>query len=296
MADRFPLIANPSTSTIQEIPSGDTLDLTGNNIKGAGIITATTFSGNLTGSVTGNAGGLTGTPNVVVGTLGCGNVTSTGDVTGVNATFSGNLTVQGTTTTIDTAVTAVDSLNVDGAVVVGAGISAVGDVSIGSSTTISAVGDVSIGSSTTEIFANGRATFGDRIVIGTIGSSAGTYGAILGPAGSNRARLFFYSSTTGEPVISIASAPDASTTKTVKATIGNDGSASFTSVSDSIGPLRRLGINAHNAATYTLVAGDAGKLIREATNSANITIPQNVFNAGDMISIFNVSGGDNTIT
>ena len=296
MADRFPLIANPSTSTIQEIPSGDTLDLTGNNIKGAGIITATTFSGNLTGSVTGNAGGLTGTPNVVVGTLGCGNVTSTGDVTGVNATFSGNLTVNGTTTTIDTAVTAVDSLNVDGAVVVGAGISAVGDVSIGSSTTISAVGDVSIGSSTTEIFANGRATFGDRIVTGTIGSSAGTYGAILGPAGSNRARLFFYSSTTGEPVISIASAPDASTTKTVKATIGNNGSASFTSVSDSIGPLRRLGINNHNAATYTLVADDAGKLVREATNSANITIPQNVFSAGDMISVFNVSTGDNTIT
>ena len=67
-------------------------------------------------------------------------------------------------------------------------------------------------------------------------------------------------------------------------------------ISDSIGPLRRLGINAHNAATYTLVAGDAGKLVREATNGANITIPQNVFTAGDMISIFNVSGGDNTIT
>ena len=63
-----------------------------------------------------------------------------------------------------------------------------------------------------------------------------------------------------------------------------------------MGPLRRLGINAHNAATYTLVAGDAGKLVREATNSANITIPQNVFSAGDMISIFNVSGGNNTIT
>ena len=223
-------------------------------------------------------------------------VTIQGNTTGTNLTLSGNLTVNGTTTTIDTAVTAVDSLNVDGAVVVGAGISAVGDVSIGSSTTISAVGDVSIGSSTTEIFANGRATFGDRIVIGTIGSSAGTYGAVLGPAGNNRGRLFFYSSTTGEPVISIASAPDASTTKTVKATISNNGEATFTGVSDSIGPLRRLGINAHNAATYTLVAGDAGKLVREATNGANITIPQNVFTAGDMISIFNVSGGDNTIT
>ena len=32
-----------------------------------GIITATTFSGNLTGNVTGNASGLTGTPNINVG-------------------------------------------------------------------------------------------------------------------------------------------------------------------------------------------------------------------------------------
>ena len=67
-------------------------------------------------------------------------------------------------------------------------------------------------------------------------------------------------------------------------------------ISDSVGPLRRLGINNHNAATYTLVASDAGKLVREATSSANITIPQNIFSAGDMISIFNVSGGSNTIT
>ena len=65
------------------------------------------------------ATGLSGTPNITVGTVGCGNVTSTGDVTGVNATFSGNLTVQGTTTTIDTAVTAVDSLNVEGSVGIG---------------------------------------------------------------------------------------------------------------------------------------------------------------------------------
>ena len=110
MADRFPLIANPSTSTIQEIPSGDTLDLTGNNIKGAGIITATTFSGNLTGSVTGNAGGLTGTPNVVVGTLGCGNVTSTGDITATNGTFSGNVSIGGTLTYED--VTNIDSVGI----------------------------------------------------------------------------------------------------------------------------------------------------------------------------------------
>ena len=279
MADRFPLVANSSTSQIQEIPHGDTLDLSGNNVNGVGIITATTFSGNLTGSVTGNVtGNVTGTATTATGLSGTPNIT-VGTVTGTDATFSGNLTVQGTTTTIDTAVTAVDSLNVDGAVVVGAGISAVGDVSIGS---------------TTEIFANGRATFGDRIVIGTIGSSAGPYGAILGPAGSNRARLFFYSNTTGEPVISIASSPDASTTKTVKATIGNNGSASFTSVSDSIGPLRRLGIQGAGG-SFSFAADMAGKLVRSTGNGSTLTIPQNVFSAGDMISVFNVSTGDNTI-
>ena len=73
------------------------------------------LTGNLTGTAT-TATALSGTPNISVGTLGCGDVTSTGDVSGVNATFSGNLTVQGTTTTIDTAVTAVDSLAVDGQV------------------------------------------------------------------------------------------------------------------------------------------------------------------------------------
>ena len=47
----------------------DVIDV-GNSIKlggASGIITATTFSGNLTGDVTGNASGLTGTPNINVG-------------------------------------------------------------------------------------------------------------------------------------------------------------------------------------------------------------------------------------
>ena len=40
MADRFPLILNTSTNQIQEIASGDNLDLTGSGISNAGIITA----------------------------------------------------------------------------------------------------------------------------------------------------------------------------------------------------------------------------------------------------------------
>ena len=46
-------------------------------------------------------------------------VTIQGNTTGTNLTLSGDLTVNGTTTTIDTAVTAVDSLAVDGNVGVG---------------------------------------------------------------------------------------------------------------------------------------------------------------------------------
>ena len=80
-------------------------------INATGVVTATTFKGALEGNVTGTAdlaSNLTGTPNITVGT-----------VTGTDATFSGNLTVNGTTTTIDTAVTAVDSLAVDGSVGIG---------------------------------------------------------------------------------------------------------------------------------------------------------------------------------
>lgn len=90
-----------------------------------GIVTATGFSGPVTGAVTGNVtGNLTGnvTGNAS-GTAGSTGVLSAG-ATGADLTLSGNLTVNGTTTTIDTAVTAVDSLAVDGNVNVGAAISA----------------------------------------------------------------------------------------------------------------------------------------------------------------------------
>jgi len=73
-----------------------------------GVATATTFSGNLTGNVTGNISGnvtgnadtasnLTGSPNIVVGS-----------VTGTTASFSGNVSVGGTLTYED--VTNIDSV------------------------------------------------------------------------------------------------------------------------------------------------------------------------------------------
>ena len=90
-----------------DFPNGLTGNVTG---------TATTATLANTATVATNAQGITGTPNITVGTVGCGNVTSSGNISATDATFSGNLTVNGTTTTIDTAVTSVDSLSVDGAI------------------------------------------------------------------------------------------------------------------------------------------------------------------------------------
>jgi len=99
MADRFPLIANSSSNQIQELPVGDRLDLTGTDILNAnspGIVTATQgFSGN---------------------------------ITGVAATFSGNVSVGGVLTYED--VTNIDSLGIvtarSGIAVLGAGVTATG--------------------------------------------------------------------------------------------------------------------------------------------------------------------------
>ena len=82
---------------------GGNLDGGAKNINNVGVITATGFSGSLTGNVTGNATGLTGNPSIQV----------------TNATVLGNLDVQGTTSTIDTAITQVDSLSVEGSVGIG---------------------------------------------------------------------------------------------------------------------------------------------------------------------------------
>ena len=82
----------------------------------SGIVTATSFAGNLTGNVTGNVTGNADTATTATNAQG---LTGTPNITVQDATVQGNLTVNGTTTTIDTAVTSVDSLQIDGNVAIG---------------------------------------------------------------------------------------------------------------------------------------------------------------------------------
>ena len=62
MADRFPLIANTGHSQIQEIPSGDNLNLSNNSIVGVTTVTATTVNATTVTATTfvGDGSDLTG--------------------------------------------------------------------------------------------------------------------------------------------------------------------------------------------------------------------------------------------
>ena len=143
-------VVNQAGSGAPELTYGAVVPATG-TISGAGginvsgIVTAASFSGDgsaLTG--VGDPSAIKDGSNVKVQAISTGanvtgNLAATGNVTAVDGTFSGNATVQGnltvngTTTTIDTAVTSVDSLAVDGQ------ITGLGNLGIGTATPTSEV-------------------------------------------------------------------------------------------------------------------------------------------------------------
>ena len=119
MADRYPLVYNPSANQLQELQSGDSIDLGGGNIKNAvfsGIITATGFSGDGS-ALTNIAYTETSTLDVVLsrGSTSSRSVTF-GPITGTTGTFSGDVTVANLTAanvTIAGTITYDDVTNVD---------------------------------------------------------------------------------------------------------------------------------------------------------------------------------------
>ena len=296
-------------------------------------------------------------------------VTIQGNTTGTNLTLSGDLTVNGTTTTIDTAVTSVDSLQVDGNVAIGTDTTYTNN----SFTTLSVGGNTKFGllelKKSDGVAGSWIDCYGDGgngdLRITTAGTN-GNISFLTGGTFTEKLRitsggtLFSYSTDDTTPNFkwrsddtnwhgalnisvegsSIASfwstggdwsvnGTTYSCTKNVAAypssaiAVHNQYNNSFESkfvflkkaggstttdggvtelasissagvISDSIGPLRRLGIQGASG-SFALAGEHAGKLVRSTGNGNSITIPQNVFSAGDMISVFNVSTGDNTI-
>jgi len=211
MADRYPLIYNPSANQIQELQSGDSLDIGNASLKNVaafvGVLTATSFSGDGS-ALTNLPAGATPTLDAVTTQ---GNTTTNsitvGSISAATATFSGSISVGGTITYDD--VTNVDSLGVGtfrtGIDVLSGGANIVGattatsfvktggtsseflkaDGSVDSSTYITAIGiqsgGVSIGNATTLNFIGAGNTFavdGSTIVIsisGGGGAAAAAY-------------------------------------------------------------------------------------------------------------------------
>ena len=100
MADRFPLIANTSANQIQEIGSGDNLDLTGNNIIGVSNVDANNISvtGNINVSGVSTFAGQTFIPNVAGASTFASDVDLSSNLTVSGATNLGQLSVTGVTT------------------------------------------------------------------------------------------------------------------------------------------------------------------------------------------------------
>lgn len=91
------------------------------------------------------------------------------------------------------------------------------------------------------------------------------------------------------------SATTATSSNTANAIVARDASGNFSAgvISDTAGNVRTLPQNSQTSA-YTLVATDTGKHISITTGG--VTIPSGVFSTGDVVSIFNNSGSNQTIT
>jgi len=105
MANKFPLILNTSANQIQEIASGDNLDLTGCGINNAGVITATSFSGNGSGLI-----GVASTDYIVTGTAATFNNTT--NFNG-NVNISSNIDVDGHTNLDNVSIAGVTTMSGD---------------------------------------------------------------------------------------------------------------------------------------------------------------------------------------
>lgn len=89
MADRFPLIANPTTKQIEELAPGDNLNLQNSGIVGATTITANKFIGSLEGNAA-TADRLNNAANITGGFISSSRLNGTYNITATNASNLSN--------------------------------------------------------------------------------------------------------------------------------------------------------------------------------------------------------------
>lgn len=229
----------------------------------------------------------------------------TGNATAVNLTLSGNLTVNGSTTTVSSSTLEVADKNIE-----------LGKVSTPTDTTADGGGITLKGATDktiTWVDATDSWDFNQNIKI-TNASDASTLKFYRSDSLSDNdvvADLFFvgkqsdgtdktygYIRTTA--LDETAGTVDSKITFVTK-TAGSDktidfqdGGATFTgTVSDSKGDVRKIPQVSVSSA-YTLIASNAGKHV--IISSGGVTVPNNVLSTGDAVTIINNSGSDQTIT
>ena len=156
-----------------QVPTG--MGITGaGGLNITGVATATSFVGNITGTVTGNSTGLTGTPNISCGTI-----------AGSTGTFSGAVNVDATT---DSTSTTTGALIVDGGaaiaknVYIGAGLSVAGTLTYEDVTSVDSVGMVTAKSGGN--VSGGQLQVGVAYSVGATGITTGL-GFVAGTSGIN---------------------------------------------------------------------------------------------------------------
>jgi hypothetical protein len=204
---------------------------------------------------------------------------STGLVTAVGLTLSGNLTVNGTTTTINSTTLAVDDKNIE-----------LGSVDTPSDTTADGGGITLKGATDKTItWTNSTDTWDFNQGITTTGEVNVSAGGSIrcNMRHSSGGNFVIKNPTVASLGFGINNADDS-------LVINNSGNVVCTgSVSDSKGNVRSIPQNTQTSA-YVPVTADSGKVV--AISSGGITINTGVMLVGDVITIINNSGSDQTIT
>ena len=131
----------------------------------------------------------------------------------------------------------------------------------------------------------GAATFGQA------SNSTGNNGVAVG---GNNGTLNVYTDRYSTDCFQILNTSGSGTNIALKA-YGNGDLEMAGVISDSMGPLRRVGIDNVSGGSGIIGTSAAGKLLRVSSSNITLTIPSGTYTAGDMITFFNVSSTDLTI-
>jgi len=233
------------------------------------------------------------------------------DITGFrNVTLSGDLTVNGTTTTINSTTLAVDDKNIE----LGTVDTPSDATADGGGITLKGATDKTIiwtdSTDTWDFNQNIKITGGGSLKLETDAEGVKTYGrlyaagthAYIESSSTSNSTLTLRKSASGADSIDYLQCRDNSNaakfiisgTGAVTAnTVNANTFTSAGSVLDSKGDLRSIP-KVDKTSAYVLVAADAGKCIH--TTTGGITVNNSVFSAGDAVTIINASGSDQTIT